>query len=72
MASIYYSLYDRLLQEKRLHEAFRKVKANKGAPGIDGQTVEAFAERLGEEVAVLVRQLREKSYRPLPTGKTTA
>ena len=69
MASIYYSLYDRLLQEKRLHEAFRKVKANKGAPGIDGQTVEAFAERLGEEVAVLVRQLREKSYRPLPVKR---
>ena len=69
MASVYYSLYDRLLQEKRLHEAFRKVKANKGAPGIDGQTVEAFAERLGEEVAVLVRQLREKSYRPLPVKR---
>ena len=69
MARIYYSLYDRLLQEKRLREAFRKVKANKGAPGIDGQTVEAFGERLEEEIALLVRELREKSYRPLPVKR---
>jgi len=69
MARIYYSLYDRLLQEERLREAFRKVKANKGAPGIDGQTVEAFAEGLGEEIALLVRELREKSYRPVPVKR---
>lgn len=69
MTTIYYSLYDRLLQEKRLREAFGKVKANKGAPGIDGQTVEAFAERLGEEVGMLVQELREKSYRPMPVKR---
>lgn len=69
MARIYYSLYDRLLHEERLRAAFRRVKANKGAPGIDGQTVEVFAERLEEEVAVLVRELREKSYRPLPVKR---
>jgi group II intron reverse transcriptase/maturase len=69
MARIYYSLYDRLLHEERFHAAFRKVKGNKGAPGIDGQTVEAFAERLGEEVATLVQELREKSYRPMPVKR---
>lgn len=69
MARIYYSLYDRLLHEERLRVAFRKVRANKGAPGIDGQTVEAFAEGLEAEVAVLVRELREKSYRPLPVKR---
>lgn len=69
MARIYYSLYDRLLQEERLREAFRKVKANKGAPGIDGQTVEAFAEGLEREIAALVGELREKSYRPLPVKR---
>jgi group II intron reverse transcriptase/maturase len=69
MARIYYSLYDRMLSETRLLQAFRKVKANKGKPGIDGQTVEDFAERVSEEVAVLVRELREKSYRPHPVRR---
>lgn len=69
MARIYYSLYDRMLSETRLLQAFRKVKANKGKPGIDGQTVEDFAERASEEAAVLVRELREKSYRPQPVRR---
>lgn len=69
MARIYYSLYDRLLHEEQLRVAFRKVKANKGAPGIDGQTVEAFADGLEEELTVLVQELREKSYRPLPVKR---
>lgn len=69
MALIYYSLYDRMLSETRLLQAFRKVKANRGAPGIDGQTVEAFAERASEEVAVLVRELKDKSYRPQPVRR---
>lgn len=69
MARIYYSLYDRMLQEKRLEQAYRRVRANKGAPGIDGQTVEAFGQRLEEELAILVRELGGKSYRPLPVRR---
>lgn len=69
MARIYYSLYDRMLSETRLLQAFTKVKANKGKPGIDGQTVEDFADRAPEEVAVLVRELRDKSYRPQPVRR---
>ncbi|HKK02146.1 MAG TPA: reverse transcriptase domain-containing protein, partial [Desulfuromonadales bacterium] len=69
MARIYYSLYDRMLSETRLLQAFRKVKSNKGKPGIDGQSVEDFAERAPEEVAVLVRELKEKSYRPEPVRR---
>lgn len=66
---VYYSLYDRLLSPESLHRAFRKVKANKGKPGVDGQTVEAFAEGLPDEVAMLVRELKDKSYRPLPVKR---
>lgn len=69
MARIYYSLYDRMLSEARLLQAFRKVKSNKGKPGMDGQSVEDFAARAHEEVAVLVRELREKSYRPQPVRR---
>jgi RNA-directed DNA polymerase len=69
MVKVYYSLYDRLLSPESLQRAFRKVKSNHGAPGIDGQTVEAFAEGLPDEIAVLVRELRDKSYRPLPVKR---
>ena len=58
MAKIYHSLYDRMLHEKGLLQAFRKVKSNKRKPGIDGQSIEDFAEHL-----------REKSYRPQPVKR---
>src|ERR1039457_3052269 len=69
MTKVYYSLYDRFLSPESLYRAFRKVKSNGGKPGIDGQTVEAFAEGLPDEVAMLVRELRDKSYRPLPVKR---
>lgn len=69
MARIYYSLYDRMLQEKRLVRAFSKVRSNKGAAGVDGQSVADFAEQLPAEIARLVRELQEKSYRPQPVRR---
>jgi RNA-directed DNA polymerase len=66
---IYHSLYDRMLHEKGLLQAFRKVKSNKGKPGIDGQAIEDFAEQLPEEIAQLVSELRSKSYRPQPVKR---
>ena len=69
MAMIYHSLYDRMLHEKRLLQAFRKVKSNKGKPGIDGQSIEDFAEHLPEEIAQLASELRTKSYRPQPVKR---
>ncbi len=53
IATIYYSLYDRMLNEKGLLQAFAKVKSNKGSPGVDGQTIADFAEHLTGEIAVL-------------------
>ena len=69
MAKIYHSLYDRMLNEKGLLQAFAKVKSNKGSPGVDGQTIADFAEHLSEEIAVLTHELRQKSYRPQPVKR---
>jgi RNA-directed DNA polymerase len=71
MARVYYSLYDRLLSQESLTRAFQKVKANKGKPGVDGQTVEEFSDGLCKEIAMLVRELREKSYRAQPVKRVT-
>ncbi len=42
-----------MLYEKGLLQAFAKVKSNKRSSGVDGQTIEDFAEHLSEEVALL-------------------
>jgi retron-type reverse transcriptase len=59
MAKVYHSLYDRMLYEKGLLQAFAKVKSNKGSSGVDGQTIEDFAEHLSEEIALLVLPVSE-------------
>jgi RNA-directed DNA polymerase len=61
----FYSLYDKVYRTGILAHAYALCKANKGAPGVDGQTF-ADIEEYGEElfVAGLGRELREGTYRP--------
>ena len=69
MERIYYSLYDRMLSVKNLRSAFRRVKAAKGAKGVDGQTIGAFEEELQKNLETLERELREKRYQPQPVRR---
>jgi len=69
MGRIYYSLYDRMLHRQRLEQAFAKVKSNRGAAGIDGQSVNDFAAHLPQEIDRLLHELRDKSYRPQPVRR---
>jgi len=61
----FYALYDKVCRQDILSHAWARVRANGGAPGIDGLTFEAV-ER-GEGVAAFVqglqRQLFDKTYR---------
>jgi group II intron reverse transcriptase/maturase len=66
---VWYSLYDRLLHAEVLEEAFKKVKSSNGAPGIDGQSCNGFALNLTDEIAVLLEELRTKTYRPSPVKR---
>lgn len=68
-AKVWYSLYGRLLEEKRLRAAFAKVRSAKGAAGVDGQSIASFAEAQDHEIALLLQELKEKSYRPLPVRR---
>jgi len=67
--TIWYSLYGRMTEKRRLEAAFRKVKAANGAPGVDGQSIKAFEEGLPERLEELVQELQEKSYRPAPVKR---
>lgn len=67
----FYSLYDKLWREDVLWEAWRQVKANKGAPGVDGTSIEAIvsSEREGEMIGRLGEQLHTKTYRFQPVRR---
>ena len=69
MARVYYSLYDRVLSYERLHKGFLRVKSARGAAGVDGQSIEDFSEEPEQNLAILVKELREKTYRPLPVKR---
>ena len=69
MARIYYSLYDRMVRAGALYKGFQKVRSAGGAAGVDGQSIEDFAEDLEQNLATLAKELREKSYRPKPVKR---
>jgi RNA-directed DNA polymerase len=67
----FYSLYDKVWRTDVLQEAWRQVKANQGAPGVDGESIEGIVSR-GEEglmLGQLQKQLREKTYRFQPVRR---
>ncbi|MCA1807719.1 MAG: group II intron reverse transcriptase/maturase, partial [Actinobacteria bacterium] len=65
----HYSLYGQLLSKQRLYEAFRHVKRNKGAAGIDRQGLSAFEANLEVELSCLLLELKEKRYRAQPVRR---
>jgi RNA-directed DNA polymerase len=65
----WYSLIDKVYQVKNLRSAFRKVRVNNGAPGIDGETVKAFAESAGARLLDLHDELKTGRYEPQPVKR---
>ena len=47
-------------------EAWKKVRANKGAPGVDGIRIDAFPKRYRPEWKRIYAQLLDGTYRPQP------
>ena len=66
----WFSLIDKVYSPAVLQAAFRRVKANGGAPGVDRQTIEMFENRLGNNLARLSDQLQKGSYRPQAIRRT--
>jgi RNA-directed DNA polymerase len=63
----FYALYDRIYRRDTLEAAWHAVRRNKGAPGVDGQTIEEI-EATGESLERFLEQIQQsletKSYRP--------
>ena len=65
----FHSLMGQVLELGRLRAAYEQVRANHGAPGVDGVSVEEFGERLEENLLKLITELRARTYRPLPVRR---
>lgn len=62
-------LLERILSRDNLNSAFKRVKANKGAPGIDGMTVEEAANWLRGHREELLESIRNGKYKPQPVRR---
>jgi len=60
----WFSLMDKVYALPNLRQAFARVKANDGAPGVDQVTVKEFERHLEANLEELARSLKDGSYRP--------
>jgi RNA-directed DNA polymerase len=65
----WYSLMDKVYAPATLAAAWARVRANRGAAGVDGVSIERFAARPEVYLAELARALREGTYRPQPVRR---
>jgi hypothetical protein len=67
----FYSLYDKIIDKETLKPAYRQVRANDGAAGVDGITLVRIDEGIGEECYVdeLHMELKTRRYKASPVRR---
>ena len=68
----FYCLYGQLLREDVLKCAYEAVRANQGAPGVDGVSfwrIEHDAEEVECFLGNILRELKDKTYRASPVKR---
>src|SRR3990170_2486158 len=68
----FYLLYDKVYRLDILSHAYRLVRANKGAPGIDGVAFEAIEKAEGgaeKYLESISEELKGKTYKPMPVRR---
>ena len=62
-------LMERVLDRGNMKRAWKRVKSNKGAPGVDGLPIEEFAAYAQNHWSEIRRALNDGSYRPEPVKR---
>lgn len=62
-------LLEKILQPTNLNNAYKRVKANKGAGGVDGMSVDELLPFLRDNQLQLIQQLKEGKYKPNPVRR---
>lgn len=62
-------LMEEICERENLKQALKRVRANKGAPGVDGMTVNALPAFLREHWPTVRASLLEGTYRPQPVRR---
>lgn len=60
----WFSLMDKVYAPENLAAAWKRVRSNRGAAGVDGQSVARFERAAQKYLDELHRELRDGSYRP--------
>lgn len=62
-------LLEKILHKDNLNRAFKRVKANKSAPGADGMTIDETAQYLRENQKELIGRIKKGKYTPSPVRR---
>jgi len=63
------TMIEEILDPENCVQAWKRVKANKGAPGIDGMTIDDFPAFARKEWPRIARAIMEGTYRPAPVRR---
>ena len=63
------TMIEQILDPQNLAAAWKRVKANKGAPGVDGMTIDSFPAFAREHWPRIAHDLMEGTYRPAPVRR---
>jgi group II intron reverse transcriptase/maturase len=62
-------LFEKICNINTMREAFKTVKRNKGAPGVDGITIETYAENLEKNLNQLRNEVLNWTFKPTPVRR---
>ncbi len=60
------NLMEKICEKANLNQAYKRVKSNKGAAGVDGMPLESLSAYIRSNKETLIRSLLDGSYQPQP------